>query len=109
MRFIRAAQGAFGNAVSRVFGIDWGRLYLATGVHEIFIPTEVQPNKVWVSIDETRHSGCGISYNACVSYKIEECDDDDDHDRHRHHPTNCGFTIYADVKSEQVRIDWTIM
>lgn len=67
-----------------------GHVNLSTGVHEVFINTACQPDKVYLSADSC-HQVCGANrdvFASCVNPG--------------------GFVLFADVKNESVRIDWLV-
>lgn len=41
-----------------VLGFDSGKFCLNHGTHEIFIPTKIHPEHVWVKIHSCGHEGC---------------------------------------------------
>lgn len=80
------------NHVKWMFGLhDFtkGRMTLANGWHEVFIPTDCQPLKVMCCCTQRESPCCGgdiCMYATCI--------------------TQDGFILYADVKTNLCEIEW---
>jgi hypothetical protein len=82
----------FGPLLSKMMGIDWGFMHLKHGTHEVFVPTKVEPKRVWVTLDEKHSDGCGIVAANTISW----------HKRH----DGVDFTVV--VGTEKCKVEWLV-
>lgn len=74
----------------KFLGFDFGIFTLNHGEHEIFVPTKIHPNSVWVKTQD-------IGSEACCQHTVNEVG----------YKTSCnGIKFKINVQSEKVIIEW---
>ena len=74
----------------KFMGFDFGVFHLCTGTHDVFVPTKIHPNSVWVKIIAEGVDGCcQIPLNE-VGYTLK-CD---------------GIVFHVTVESEECSVEW---
>lgn len=80
----------FFNWLGRLLGFDSGSFTINHGIHELFIPTKIRPNSVWVRLHHHGHDGCcQIPLNE-ISYVL------------KHH----GILFTLDIETEKCTVEW---
>ena len=79
------------NIVGSLFrGVDKGWFTVKHGTHEITVPLNVCPKKIWVSIVDDRIDGCGQSPINYIGYRL----------------FGDQVIFYITVNSEQCKVSW---
>jgi hypothetical protein len=90
MSIIKRRNNLLINIFGKFLGFDFGVFTLNHGKHEIFVPTKIHPNSVWVKTQD-------IGNEACCQNTINEIG----------YATCCnGIAFKINVQSEKVIIKW---
>lgn len=74
----------------KFLGFDFGVFTVIHGTHEIFVPTKIHPNSVWVKVQD-------IGSEACCQHTVNEVG----------YTTCCkGITFKINVESDKAIIEW---
>lgn len=90
MEKIKRKYNLFKSIIGRLLGFDSGSFYLTHGKHEVFVPTRIFPDQVWVRIQDSLIDGCCQVPKTQVSYT-----------------TKChGVLFEINVETEKCLISW---
>lgn len=90
MSTVKRRENLLIDIFGKFLGFDFGLFTIRNGEHQIFVPTKIHPNQVWVRVKSSKHDGCCQVPNDTFSYKT--CCD--------------GITFNLNIESECCTIEW---
>lgn len=91
MSTIKRRENLLIDLFGKFLGFDFGVFTLNHGTHEIYVPTKIHPNSVWVKVKDIGSEAC------CQAHNVNEVG----------YTTCChGITFKVNVTTEKAIIEW---